>query len=211
MKSSLPYWSVALAVLVGVVWTGWLGQRHLQGLASPIDRAETVLLDMRILAVGSRPAPKDVVIVGIDDDTVAKAGRYPIGRDRLADLVGKIRDAGAKALGIDMLLVGKTDETADVKLTAALGSLPSVIAAAGVFKDENGKGENRPVSIVPTPGTFCARCRNSRRRRPWGLSTLRRMRAARHGISRFCSKHRRAWRRPSACVRLACIWERCRP
>lgn len=153
MKSSLPYWSVALAVLIGLVWAGWLGRRHLEGLASPIDRAETVLFDMRILAVGSRPAPQDVVIVGIDDDTIAKAGRFPIGRDRLAELIGKIRDAGAKAIGVDMLLVGKTDDAADAKLASALASLPSVIAAAGVFKDQNGKGENRPVSVVPAPDT----------------------------------------------------------
>ncbi len=149
MKSSLPYWFVALALLVGVAWAGWLGQRHLAGLASPIDRAETVLLDMRILAVGPRPAPPEVVIVGIDDETITKAGRYPIGRDRLAELIGKIRNAGAKALGIDMLLVGNTDDAADARLTSALGSLPSVIAAAGVFKDDN-----RPVSAIPAPDSI---------------------------------------------------------
>ena len=148
MKSSLPNRFVALAVLCGVVWAGWLGQRHLAGLASPIDRAETVLLDMRILAIGARPAPSDVIIVAIDDETVAKAGRYPMGRDRLADLIGKIRDAGARALAIDMLLVGKTDDASDAKLTSALGSLPSVIAAAGVFEDEN-----RSVSFVPATDT----------------------------------------------------------
>lgn len=137
MNSSLPVWLVVAAVLSGGLWAGWLGYRHMAGAASPVDRVETVLLDLRILVTGPRAAPPDVVIVAIDDRTVASAGRYPIDRNRLARLLDKIQEAGARAVAIDILLVGATNEAADSNLVVSLGAIPTVIAGAGQFPEES--------------------------------------------------------------------------
>jgi adenylate cyclase len=133
MRSRLPLWLLGVAVLCGALWAGWLGQGHLSGVASSLDRAETMLLDLRILTHGPRAAPDEVVIVAIDDATLSATGRYPVDRAQLAEIVEGIRDGGAKALAIDMLLIDQTNPEADDRLAKALGSLPTVIAAAGRF------------------------------------------------------------------------------
>lgn len=136
MKSSLPVGFVLAAFVAAGLWAGLLAMIHLSGRASPIDRAETVLLDARIYLIGRRIPPQAVAIVAIDDATVADAGRYPLDRRQLAELIDRIRLARARALAIDMLLVGTTDSQADAALAAALGRLPTVIAGAAQFSDQ---------------------------------------------------------------------------
>ncbi|MCX2723613.1 CHASE2 domain-containing protein [Roseibium salinum] len=148
MRSRLPL-LFALPVLLGAcLWVGWLVQTHLSGRASLLDRAETVLLDLRILVIGQRKPPDDVVIVAIDDRTVTAAGRYPIGRDKLAGLVEKIRLAGARSLAIDILLIEETTRADDERLAEAISKVPAVIAAAGQFESKISGS-----ATLPTPDT----------------------------------------------------------
>ncbi|NKI58989.1 adenylate/guanylate cyclase domain-containing protein [Labrenzia sp. PO1] len=148
MKLKLYVCLVVLAMIVGAVWAGSLALGHVAGRASVLDRLETVLLDLRIHIKGPREAPQDVVIVAIDDQTVAAAGHYPVDRVFLTELVDRIRDAGAKALAIDILLMGKSNEAADTGLATALASLPTVIAAGGQFPLERAA-----AVLVPAPET----------------------------------------------------------
>ncbi|GAB2185861.1 CHASE2 domain-containing protein [Roseibium sp. LAB1] len=148
MKLKLYVGLVILAMLGGVLWAGSLALNHVAGRASVLDRLETVLLDLRIQIKGPREAPLNVVIVAIDDATVATAGHYPVDRALLTRLVEQIRDAGAKALAIDILLMGKSTEDADARLAAALASLPTVIAAGGQFPLEKAV-----TVLVPAPET----------------------------------------------------------
>ncbi|WP_305989163.1 CHASE2 domain-containing protein [Roseibium sp. MMSF_3544] len=144
MKPVLPRWLSALALVLGLVWAGFLLKGHIAGAASVIDRFETVLLDLRILLAGQRLAPEDVVIVAIDDQTVARTGQYPLARNRLADLVDAINEAGARSLAVDILLFGASDSADDTSLARAIGSLPTVIAGAAHV------GEAQPAaSVVP--------------------------------------------------------------
>ncbi|WP_299816586.1 CHASE2 domain-containing protein [uncultured Roseibium sp.] len=119
-------------------------QTHLSGRASVLDRAETVLLDLRILINGPRKVSDDIVIVAIDDETVSGTGSYPLGQDDLARLIDKIRQAGARSLGIDILLTGNAQDGGTKNLATALGTLPAVIAAAGQFMDERSGGSYLP-------------------------------------------------------------------
>jgi adenylate cyclase len=148
MKLKLYACLVALVMLAGAIWAGALAQGHINGRASVLDRLETVLLDLRILIKGPREAPRDVVIVAIDDKTVTAAGQYPVGRVFLKALVEGIRDAGAKALAVDILLIGKSDEAVDASLASALASMPTVIAAGGQFPLEQAV-----EVLVPAPET----------------------------------------------------------
>lgn len=144
MKPNLPVVVAALAVVIGCLWAGLIARTHLTGAASVIDRFETVLVDLRIALSGARPPPEDIVIVAIDDGTIDAVGPYPLPRDTLAELVGKIGDAGARALAVDILLFGTSDEPADASLAKAVGSLPTVIAGAGQMSEET-----PPQSVVP--------------------------------------------------------------
>lgn len=154
MRPYLPVAVIAIGLLAGLVWAGWLAQRHVAGAESLIDRVETVLLDWRILVAGTRDAPDDVVIVAIDDETIAAAGAYPIGREALARLIGRIGAAGARALAVDILLVAETESRADLDLADALRGLPAVIAGAAVFAEGPRRASPVPAAsdwLMPRP------------------------------------------------------------
>ena len=52
----------------------------------------------------------NVVVVGVDDETIGVEGRWPWPRNRIADLVDAIHSAGASTLGIDVLF-SEADKT----------------------------------------------------------------------------------------------------
>lgn len=124
--------SVALVVVAGL-WALWLSWWHLVGERTPLDRAEALFADARLLIAGGRTPPHDVVIVAIDDATVAGERGYPIPRSTLARLIRTIGEAKPRAVAVDLLLVDETAPEADAALATALKMSPSVIAAAGQF------------------------------------------------------------------------------
>ncbi|HEX2017418.1 MAG TPA: CHASE2 domain-containing protein [Aurantimonas sp.] len=124
----------AAALLLAAAWSGWLATVHLAGERSLVDRIEEPLVDLRLVVAGPLPPPAEIIIVGIDDATVASAGGYPLPRDRLAMLVRNIQAAGARALAIDLLLVDATTPQDDAALAEALATIPTVLAAAGRFE-----------------------------------------------------------------------------
>lgn len=65
---------------------------------------EGVTLDWRFGLRGPRNPPSDVAIIAIDDRSLAKLGRWPLPRATLADIVDRLHDAGAKTIGIDVLV-----------------------------------------------------------------------------------------------------------
>ena len=67
-----------------------------------LRRLELVALDEEMRVRGAQPAGSAVVIVMIDDASVAALGRWPIPRRKLADAVGLLSAAGATTIGIDL-------------------------------------------------------------------------------------------------------------
>ncbi|RDJ21860.1 adenylate/guanylate cyclase domain-containing protein [Bosea caraganae] len=133
----------ALALLAGL-WAGLLGWSHLAGERSPLDGVEAQLADMRLLIAGRREPPPAVVIVAIDDRTVAGERGYPLSRQVLAKLVDAIAAGKARALAIDLLLLDAGVPENDRALAEALSRIPSVIAAAGRFDRANDGASSIP-------------------------------------------------------------------
>jgi adenylate cyclase len=77
---------------------------------------------------------QQVVIVGIDDDTIASKGRWPWPRDRVADLISNIHAAGVSVLGIDVLFSEPDTEPGgdvrDHKLAQAIAAGPTILATS---------------------------------------------------------------------------------
>jgi adenylate cyclase len=70
----------------------------------PVRVAELRTYD---LLLGGRPAPPppaDLVLVGIDDESLAARGQWPWPRYRLALLVERLHDAGAAVVALDFLM-----------------------------------------------------------------------------------------------------------
>ncbi len=94
-RRTLAEWTLLTAVLVLVAaaaaWQGWLW------------RADYLLYDVG-LSLASRPAPADIVIVAIDDESLARIGRWPWRRAVHATLLDKLRQAEAAVVGLDIIL-----------------------------------------------------------------------------------------------------------
>lgn len=163
---------LALACLVATaVWAGWLGMMHMAGQGSVLDRAEAVTVDLRLLVSGPLPPPTGVAI---DDATVSNEGQYPLDRMRLATLINRTTNAGARGVAVDLLLLNKSTASADQALGNALGSVPSVIAGAALFGGQHQSRQPLPIAtgvMGPCPvlalcaGRVC-QCRRRCRRHP---------------------------------------------
>lgn len=118
LQPILRQWLVLLASLgvgvVVVVWNGWLW------------RADLALYDA---APSFGPAPDDIVIVAIDDASIAELGAWPWRRATHAALLDCLRSAGARAVALDLVFT-EPDATApqdDAALAAALARGPPTI------------------------------------------------------------------------------------
>ncbi len=103
------------------------------------DGVEAKLYDARAkMRAASRTSDK-VVIVGIDDDSTAKLGRYPWPRNYMAEMVDQLTEAGAEVVGVDVLYsdaelnpgLNKIQDLAKIyEAKAAERNLPKTQAAA---------------------------------------------------------------------------------
>lgn len=66
-----------------------------------------------------RPVARDVVIVAIDDISLARIGRWPWPRDVHARLLDVLTDAGSRAVGLDVIF-SEPDATYDIALAGAM-------------------------------------------------------------------------------------------
>lgn len=101
--------AAALATLAAAMALG--------GLSWRLDR----LLYDTALALWQRPTPADVVIVAIDDDSVAAIGRWPWPRSVHATLLDRLAAAAPRAIAIDLVLSEPdADPRQDQLLAAAM-------------------------------------------------------------------------------------------
>jgi adenylate cyclase len=136
MITGLRSWRAAVAVgaiCVAAAWGLFLGFRQLEGHASLLDRIEAPLQDWRLLLAGAKPVPDSVVIVAIDDESVRRAGSYPLPRDVVAQIVTRLAQDGARAIALDVLFLEPAPGEADEALAQALSRTRSVIGAAALF------------------------------------------------------------------------------
>jgi CHASE2 domain-containing sensor protein len=92
---ALGEWTLLTAFLVALAglssWQGWLW------------RADQVLYDTSLSFI-SRPVPDDILIVAIDEESLARIGRWPWRRAIHATLVEKLTQAEAATVGLDIIL-----------------------------------------------------------------------------------------------------------
>ncbi len=111
--------TLAATVLTAFLWgVGWL-----QSVERPVGD-----LLLRIPHPAGSP-DSSLAVVLIDDDAVATLGALPWPRARIADLVQRIREQGARGIVVDVVLSDETDEENDAALQGALADGNSVLAA----------------------------------------------------------------------------------
>lgn len=72
----------------------------------PLGFFETIhykFYDLSLRMRGTLPASKDVTLVAIDDPSVAAIGRWPWPRAKIAELIDRLREGGAKLIAFDIV------------------------------------------------------------------------------------------------------------
>ena len=90
-------------------------------LGEPFERLDHAFYDSAAV-LWQRLAPEDVVIVAIDDDSIAQVGRWPWRRAVHATLLERLTRDGARAVGIDIMFAepDKDDPAGDSALEQAI-------------------------------------------------------------------------------------------
>jgi adenylate cyclase len=153
-RPSPAFLLTGIFLILGLVWGGFLGLRHIAGAGSVIDGFEDLTLDWRYAIAGPRPAPGGIVIVAIDDETVRQVGAYPLPRTELAGILRALAAFDPRAVAIDVAFLDAGPPAADAELAAALGATKSVVAAIGLFERDGANDEPRQsadLMLVPSP------------------------------------------------------------
>lgn len=147
---------ILLALLCTAVWAVAIWLAHSNGQLRFLDRLESALTDMRMLARGAKPPPDLVTIVAIDDGIVNLGGTYPLPRMEIAKIVDAIARLRPKVIAVDLLLVDKGPVEGDAALAKSLQARPTVLAAAAVFPEtmQPSAESDGPLARLPAADRF---------------------------------------------------------
>jgi CHASE2 domain-containing sensor protein/signal transduction histidine kinase len=110
------------------------------------SRIEQTVYD-QALSLWQRPAQSDIVIVGIDDDSVAQLGRWPWPRVIHAKLLEKLTEADVKAIALDIVL--SEPDKQDPLLAEAIRANGKVVLPLSQKINEGGPvGDSLPTPLL---------------------------------------------------------------
>ncbi len=111
------------------------------------SRLDQTLYDQAI-SLWQRPAQRDIVIIGIDEESLRQFGRWPWRRNIHATLLEYLATAGAKVVALDIILseADQRDAPSDMLLAQAIKHNQRVILPVTArTSDENLTGESQPI------------------------------------------------------------------
>ena len=117
-------------------------------VSMPLLNLDQRLGDLFFRIRGSRPTSGSVALVLIDDETLARYGRWPWPRRELARLLRVTSSFHPKAIGIDILLADREDESNDSEMASAIANTPNVVLATKISGSLAGSLWADPVSIL---------------------------------------------------------------
>jgi CHASE2 domain-containing sensor protein/nitrogen-specific signal transduction histidine kinase len=117
------------------------------GAMNGLGRPDNAVYDL-LLSKANRAKPADIVIIAIDDASLAILGRWPWPRQVLALGLDKLADAKPRAVGLDLIL-SEPDATNDATLARAIARLPAVLPVFPESRIESGERHLRPVLPMP--------------------------------------------------------------
>lgn len=113
----------------GVIFIGFLITILLTGLLfikfPPLEMLENKLLDYRFKIRGEIKPPSNIVIAAIDEKSLESLGRWPWPRNKIANLVEKLTEAGAELIIFDVIF--SEQEKNDIMLGNAISDAGNVI------------------------------------------------------------------------------------
>jgi CHASE2 domain-containing sensor protein len=116
------------------------------GAFNGLGRIDSLIAD-RLLGWSGRGMAQDIVIVGIDDASLAAIGRWPWPREVHARLLDVLTSAGPRAVGLD-LMFSEPDPQGDARLAAAMRRSGKVVLPLRMAPLQSG---NAMVSLPVPP------------------------------------------------------------
>lgn len=123
------------------------------GMQVGLGRMDRQLYDFA-QSLRKRPVPAEVVIVTIDDESVAALGRWPWRRAVLATLLHHIGAAGPRAVGLDVILSEPDvrDPQGDAVLAQVMKTVPGLVLPVVAVA----RGGPNPQPLLPIPEFLAA-------------------------------------------------------
>lgn len=97
--------------------------------------------DLLMRTRGSVEPPADIVIVAIDDESIARLGRFPWPRQVIAKVLGIVSAAHPKAIALNILFSDSTNASEDKFLADSIARAGNVITAAQLVASSAGNAE----------------------------------------------------------------------
>ena len=122
---------------------------HSTGLLSRVDNL--------IFDIGQKlqlsPAPDDVIIVAIDENSLSQLGRWPWSRATHAKLVNRLHQENAAAIGLDIVFAEADTAEADQALAAAIVQAKNVVLPVLL---ESTRVNGQVIETLPLPSLASA-------------------------------------------------------
>src|SRR5690606_7121715 len=115
------------------------------GWQNGLGRLDQSLYDL-FLSSHAKPVREDVVIVAIDDYSIAELGHWPWPRRHHANIINTIGKAQPRAIGLDVLL--SEQDTRDARLIAALQRYPLVVLPVAMTSAGMGTTAGLPLKAL---------------------------------------------------------------
>jgi adenylate cyclase len=148
-----------ISLFIALAMGGAMAALRLGGFR-PLAALEARAFDARLLLRGKQTASDQVVVVAVDDASLAELGRWPWSRPRVAELLTLISAGGPKVIGVDLVQSEPTASTTGASEDAQL--VESVRASGRIvlgyyfeFRDENESpyaGETAYSLVQRSPG-----------------------------------------------------------
>ena len=107
-----------------------------RGLNVPLlGQVELKTYDMRLKAL-ERVPPQHVVIAAIDEQSLAKVGRWPWSRTVHAELARRLDEAGAKVIAFDLFFPERESPNIDAQFARAIGSTRKTVLGTYFLLDQ---------------------------------------------------------------------------
>ncbi|MDX2034357.1 MAG: CHASE2 domain-containing protein [Blastocatellia bacterium] len=104
--------------------------------------------DALMRARGTAPISDEIVIVAIDEASIARYGRFPWARSVMARALDRLAEAKPRAIALDVLYSDPSAESEDEALAASIARAGRVVAAAQLIETS---GEQRATWLRPLP------------------------------------------------------------
>jgi len=121
------------------------------GLSWRMPELDLAARDWLLRSRGKIAPPSEIVIITIDETSIARLGRFPWPRALMARGLERISAARPKVIALDVLYSEPTAPADDRALAAAIARAGNVVVASQLTKTVGDKGESRVVWLRPLP------------------------------------------------------------